>query len=110
MAVTSTSRRDFLKATAVTGTALAANLGALANVHAGGSDTIRVGLVGCGGRGSGAAEDVLKAAPNVKLVALGDVFEDRLQGLRKRISATAANDERIKKLGNTVEVSDERCF
>jgi predicted dehydrogenase len=110
MAVTSTSRRDFLKATAVTGTALAANLGALANVHAGGSDTIRVGLVGCGGRGSGAAEDVLKAAPNVKLVALGDVFEDRLQGLRKRISATAANDERIKKLGNAVEVSDERCF
>lgn len=48
---TSTTRREFLKTTAVAGTALAVNLGGLANVHAAGSDAIKIGLVGCGGRG-----------------------------------------------------------
>jgi myo-inositol 2-dehydrogenase / D-chiro-inositol 1-dehydrogenase len=76
----SSSRREFLKTTAVAGTALAANLGMLANVHAGGSDVIKIGLVGCGGRGTGAADNSLHSAPNVRLVAMGDVFRDRLDG------------------------------
>ena len=70
------SRRDFLKTSAAVGATLAANLSLLSNVHAEGSDTIRVGLIGCGGRGSGAAENVLSSAKSVKLVALGDVFQD----------------------------------
>jgi myo-inositol 2-dehydrogenase/D-chiro-inositol 1-dehydrogenase len=75
------TRRDFLKnSTAVGGAALAANLGLLANVHADGNDVIRVGLVGCGGRGSGAASQCLRGGPNVRLVAMGDTFRDRLQG------------------------------
>jgi predicted dehydrogenase len=107
----STTRREFLKTTAAAGTAvLTANLTALSNVHAAGSDTIRVGLIGCGGRGSGAAENVLHAAPNVKLVALGDVFEDRLKGLHKRITHFAANDEKVKELGNSVDLPEDRCF
>jgi predicted dehydrogenase len=71
------SRRHFLKAAAA-GTALAANLNLLANAHAAGSDEIRVGLIGCGGRGTGAADNCLSSAPNVKLVAVGDAFRDRI--------------------------------
>src|ERR1041385_8095277 len=76
--VSSTSRRDFLKAGAAATTipGLAAQFAATA--HAAGSDVLKVGLVGCGGRGSGAAVQALSADPNCKLVAMGDAFEDRL--------------------------------
>ena len=50
------------------------------SVHAAGSDTLRIGLVGCGGRGTGAAANALGADPNCKLVAMADAFADRLQG------------------------------
>jgi predicted dehydrogenase len=103
------TRRDFLKQTAVAGGALAANLSLLSNVHAGGSDTIRVGLIGCGGRGSGAADNVLHAAPNVKIVALGDVFKDHLEGCRSKLKELA-EDPKVKELGNSVDVPDDRCF
>src|SRR5262245_22755029 len=43
------------------------------------SETLRVGLIGCGDRGSGAVVDALQADRNTRLVAMGDVFEDRLQ-------------------------------
>ena len=68
-----TSRREFLQAAAVAGT-----LGAIPTVHAAGSDVLRVGLVGCGGRGTGAATQALAADPNARLVAMADAFEDRL--------------------------------
>ncbi|GIW80924.1 MAG: dehydrogenase [Gemmatales bacterium] len=70
----SSTRRDFLKKAA--GTTLAA---LAANVHAAGSDEIRVGIIGCGNRGTGAVDNCLSAAENVKLIAMGDAFEDRLQ-------------------------------
>jgi predicted dehydrogenase len=70
------SRRDFLAASATAGVALASLAPA---VHAGGSDTLKIGLIGCGSRGTGAASQALHADPNVKLVALGDMFDDRLQ-------------------------------
>jgi predicted dehydrogenase len=104
------TRREFLKATTVAGTALAVNLTGLANVHAAGDDEIRVGAIGCGGRGSGAVENVLHSAPNVRIVALGDVFEDRLKGLQQRLKEVAANDEVVKKHGNAVDLPNERCF
>ena len=50
----------------------------LVGAHAAGSDEIRVGLVGCGGRGTGAAGNVMAAAPGVRIVALADAFADRL--------------------------------
>ena len=51
-------------------------------------DTIRVGLVGCGGRGTGAAVQALSARPNVKLVAMADAFQDRLDGSLETITST----------------------
>jgi predicted dehydrogenase len=79
------SRREFLKTTAVAGTTLATGLGMLASAHAGGSDVLKIGLVGCGGRGTGAADNSLHSAPNVKLVAMGDVFRDRLDGSLRQL-------------------------
>jgi len=104
------TRREFLKTTAVAGTALAANLSLLSNVHAAGSDTIKVGLIGCGSRGRGAAENVLHAAPNVKIVAIGDVFQAPLKGLQKTLKRFAETDDVVKKHGNSVDIPDERCF
>jgi myo-inositol 2-dehydrogenase/D-chiro-inositol 1-dehydrogenase len=103
------TRRDFLRTTAVAGTALATNLGMLANVHAAGSDVIKVGLIGCGGRGSGAIDNVLHAAPNIQIVALGDVFKDRLDDCRRKANKFT-KDEKVKALGNTVDITDDRCF
>jgi predicted dehydrogenase len=67
------SRRQFLGSTAA-----ATAMGAVPHAHAAGSDVLRVGLIGCGGRGTGAASQALRADSAVKLVAMGDAFEDRL--------------------------------
>ena len=75
-----TSRREFLKHGAAAAAAGAAvNLGLNSGLYAAGSDTLRVGLVGCGGRGTGAAVQALSADPNTKLVAMGDAFADFLE-------------------------------
>ena len=66
-----TSRRQFLAASAVAAAAAP-------SLHARGDDLIKVGLIGCGGRGTGAAGQALAADKNVKLVAMADAFEDRL--------------------------------
>src|SRR5581483_2087327 len=65
------------------------------------SETLRVGLIGCGGRGSGAAQQALSADPNVALVAMGDAFEDRLQSSLKNLQAAAPDK---------VKVTPEKCF
>src|SRR5271165_202213 len=99
-------RRDFLKATALIGGGLLVG-GVLGEhqlafgVHAGGSDTLRIGLIGCGGRGTGAAADALQADPNVRLVAMADIFEDRLQSSL----AILQKDEQV---GMKVTVTSER--
>ncbi len=74
-----TSRRQFLKnsGTAALGTVLAANL--TSHGFAANSDTLKIGLIGCGGRGTGAANQALHADENVVLTAMGDVFSERLQ-------------------------------
>src|SRR5262249_22032915 len=72
-------------------------------------DVIKVGLIGCGGRGSGAADNVLHSAPNVQIVAIGDVFKYRVDGLRSRLLKLAQKDE-LKQLGNQVDLPEERCF
>ncbi len=73
------SRRNFLKtsAAAVVG-GVATRWGAIPAVYAAGSDEIRIGLIACGERGTGAADNALESSPNVKLVAMGDVFKDHL--------------------------------
>jgi predicted dehydrogenase len=94
-----TTRRDFLKATA----AAAGTLALAGGVHAAGSDTIKVGLIGCGGRGNGAAHNVLVSAPNVTLYAIADAFKDRADGTRDRLQKLA-QDAEVAKLGNKVDL------
>src|SRR5262245_46780331 len=106
----SQSRRDFLKtSSAAAGAALAAGL-AVPAVHAAGGDTIKVGLIGCGGRGTGALENVLAAAPNVTVVALADAFQDRLEGCRHRLTTHIANLDEVKQQGNKVDLPAGRCY
>jgi len=70
------SRREFLKTSAALGAAVSV-LGAMPRVHAASTDTLRLGLIGCGGRGSGAIRDALTADPNTKLTVIADAFADR---------------------------------
>src|SRR5438034_4501630 len=95
------SRRDFLKTSAAA--VAAANLRVATSAHAAGSDLLRVGLIGCGGRGTGAAGQALRADKNVKLVALGDAFEDRLQSCL----STLKKDEKI---ASKIAVQPDHCF
>ncbi len=70
----SANRREFIAAGTVTAAAALLSPG---GVFAAGDEAIRVGLIGCGGRGSGAAKDCLTADKGVKLVAVADAFDDR---------------------------------
>jgi predicted dehydrogenase len=105
------SRRDFLKTSAAAAGAAAAASLFPSGAYAAGSDSIRVGLIGCGGRGSGAATDqgVLWSAPNVSIVALADAFEDKMEDCRKKL-LDFSNDDKVKQLGNKVDLPKERCF
>ncbi len=85
------TRRDFVRTTA--GLTAAAALPiipsaawAAASAHVAGTDAIRIGLIGCGGRGTGAAYDALNASPDSRIVALADVFADRLGGSRSHLA------------------------
>src|SRR5688572_16226932 len=75
------SRRDFMKAstTAAIGAALAAHLAFPSGVRAQGSQELKIGLIGCGSRGSGAAVNAMNADENCKLVAMGDAFADAVE-------------------------------
>jgi len=97
-------RRDFLKpGTVAAGAALTTSLFP-GGVFAAGSDEIEVGIIGCGGRGGGAARDVLHSAKNVTIVALGDAFEDRAKGTQRALEEHAKEDGKVKELGNKVDV------
>jgi predicted dehydrogenase len=98
----SSSRRDFLKTStaAVVGGAVAAKFGGLPTVHAAGTDVIRVGLIGCGQRGTGAVDSAFEADPAVKLVAMGDVFKDHLD----------TSLELLNKKPDRVDVPEDRRF
>jgi predicted dehydrogenase len=100
-----TTRRHFIKRTAtLAGGALAVSkLASPRAVHAAGDDMLKVGLIGCGGRGSGAAKQALLADKNVKLTAMADAFEDRLALSLKTLSA----DEEV---AAKIDVPPERQF
>ncbi len=97
------SRRDFLRRTtaAMVGGAVASGLRPVPGLYAAGSDAIKVGLIGCGGRGTGAADNVLSAAPGVEIVAMADVFKDRLDTSLKTLKL---------KFGDKVDVPGDRQF
>jgi myo-inositol 2-dehydrogenase/D-chiro-inositol 1-dehydrogenase len=97
------SRRAFLqKSTAAfVAAGITSRFGDLPAVHAAGSDEIRVGVVGCGGRGTGAAVDVASAAPGVKIVAMADAFQDRLEKSLESLK---------KEIGDRLDVPESRRF
>src|SRR5699024_8807787 len=73
------SRREFFKKSSLAaGGVLLGSLAAGRSAYAAGDDTLKVALVGCGGRGTGAASQALKADPGVQLIAMADAFRDRL--------------------------------
>ncbi|MBM3982842.1 MAG: Gfo/Idh/MocA family oxidoreductase [Planctomycetes bacterium] len=94
-----TNRRAFLQAT----TAAAASVALLPGAMAAGDDTLRVGLVGCGDRGTGAAKQALRADPKVKLVAMCDAFMDRLDG-------SLGNLKKIEDIAGKIDVTPDRKF
>lgn len=98
------SRRSFLKTTAATGAA--ATLASMGTnfAHAAGTERIKVGLVGCGGRGTGAARDAMSASPLVEIVAMGDLFKDRIEEKRPILAKKGAE------LNPQFKVTDETCF
>ena len=81
----SINRRNFLRrsSTMAAGGAALAGLGVEKFVHAASSDELKLALVGCGGRGSGAADQALGTSGDVKLVAMADAFRDRMDGSQK---------------------------
>jgi predicted dehydrogenase len=98
----STSRRDFLKTTGTVATASALAGVMVPSVHAGEDNTIRVALIGCGGRGTGAAANALSTTQGpIKLVAMADVFKDRLD---------ESFEELKKDKSDQMDVPDDRKF
>lgn len=95
-----TNRRSFLKMSAA-GTMALGGLSLARGAHAAGDEVIKIGMIGCGGRCSGAAAESLKAGPYVKLVAMNDVFENRVQNSRRRLKELAPDQ---------VLVDDDHCF
>jgi predicted dehydrogenase len=93
------TRRNFLKAGAAVS---AASLMTQApGAFAAGSDTIRVAMVGCGSRGTGAIQDCLKSSPGLELVALADLFQDQLDGCLAKVK---------KAFSDKVKVTPETLF
>lgn len=93
------SRRDFLrKSTALAG-GLALSSQIAAKAHIDGSDIIKIGLIGCGGRGTGAAFQALATEQNLQLVAMADAFRDRLdksyEGIKGQLADNDLNDSRL---------------
>ena len=94
------SRRDFIKVSSTA--SLAAMVSGTGVLFATGSDRIRVGLIGCGGRGTGAAIDCVNSSPNIVITAMGDLFKDRLDRSLGRLT------EKLKK--ENLLVSKDTCF
>ncbi len=94
------TRREFLQ-TSAAGAAALSTLPIEGSAHAAGNQTIRIGMIGCGGRCSGAAAQSLKVGPFVKLVAMYDIFADRVQSSRATLK---------KMYPDQVVVDDDHCF
>jgi myo-inositol 2-dehydrogenase / D-chiro-inositol 1-dehydrogenase len=98
MQIIGSTRRHFFKTTAAAGAA--AWVASRSIAHAQDAQPIRVGLVGCGRRGAGAARDCVSSAPNVSIVAIGDLFPDMLADARQKLT----------QLGDAFQATDDTCF
>lgn len=96
------SRRDFMKQSAVATAGLSAGLMASGNyAYAGGTDSLKIALVGCGGRGTGAANNCVTSSEGVELIAMADLFQDRMEESKKELK---------ERLGDSFQVPPERTF
>ena len=93
------TRRDFMKASAAVGAATM--FAGREKLFAQGTDKLRVGLIGCGGRGTGAAKDCVRSSENVEIVAMGDLFRDKLDNSLEDLK---------KEVGEHVSVTEETMF
>jgi len=100
-----TTRREFLRGTtaAAAGLALAGGLNVARMAHAAGSDELKIALIGCGGRGTGAVKDCLGSCENVKLVALADAFADNAKNCLKQL-------RKVEEIAAKIDVPEERIF
>jgi predicted dehydrogenase len=94
------TRRDFVKATTLAGAAVAA-AAISKNVRAARADSLKVGLVGCGGRGLGAAANTIAGDPNVNITAIADLFPDVLERGREQLKV---------QLGDRMQATPSTCF
>ncbi len=102
----SVDRRDFVKTAAVVAAAAAVpSLAVARSANVRGSDTIKVGLIGCGGRGTGAASQALAADKGTVLWAMGDVFKDRLESSKTNLSEALGDTAKDK-----INVSADRQY
>lgn len=107
------TRRQFVKqGSLLTSGLLAAPFMSRANFFSGSDDVIKVALIGCGGRGTGAAMQALMSGQNVKLVAMADAFRDRLNDCYKSLTADDLSDWTGKpgNLKDRVQVPEENKF
>jgi len=106
------NRRDFVRSgvAAVVGSTLASQFPAGANAFYGVDDTIKVGLIGCGGRGTGAAIQALKAASNTKLVAMADAFSDRIEESLQNMMNPEEADEMTMDAISRIDVSEDHRY
>ena len=95
------TRREFVKRSAVAGAATYGTLSLARSAHAAGSEVIKIGLIGCGGRGSGAAANAMNAGKDIRLVAMADIFAERIEDARPRLK---------KMYPEQVVVDDAHCF
>ena len=96
------TRRDFLKTSAAAAaTATLSSLDIVRSAHAAGSGVIKIGLIGCGGRGTGAAINAMNAGQDVRLVAVADIFEERLRNGLAQVKKAKPDQ---------VEVKNDQCF
>jgi len=93
------SRRDFIRTSAAAG--VATFLSGSERVFAAGSDKVRVGVIGCGGRGTYDATNCVNSSDNVEIIAMGDVFRDRLDGALENLNNN---------VGDKVKVTEDTCF
>ncbi|MGC4035604.1 MAG: Gfo/Idh/MocA family oxidoreductase [Chitinophagaceae bacterium] len=105
---TKNTRREFVKNSAlIAGGAMAMPLLSRANYFSGADDAIKIAIIGCGGRGTGAITQALSTKQNVKLVAMADAFRDRLDGCYNELMKDEGDGTSVKA---RVDVPEERKY
>src|SRR5688572_23313332 len=108
------SRRDFVKQSSLLagGLLTAPFISGATNYFSGADDTIKVALIGCGGRGTGAAMQAMLSKQNVRLVAMADAFRDRIDSCYKILSADDISDwtSEVSNVNDKIDVPEERKF